>query len=239
MSEKEMTMKDESAVLIGALRQAVAGTQANFPAQFDWGGVLTLARAHHVEALVCDGLKKSPDLWAQVPEEVRDRLNRACMQAMYFDVQLDYIHRELQRRMCEANIRHIFLKGAVLKYSYPVPALRTMSDLDILVYADDFAALEAIAGEMGGQPAHSDGNHRNYFFPCGVTVEFHPNLLHHATPVGSQINPGWQYAREGEDCAAQLTEEMAATSLRSELATASAACAVLAQRVIFTPSFSR
>lgn len=39
-------------------------------------------------------------------------------------------------------------------------------------------------------------------------MEFHPNLLHHATPVGTQINPGWQYAqRDADTCAMALTPE--------------------------------
>ena len=41
-----------------------------------------------------------------------------------------------------------------------------------------------------------------------MIVEFHPNLLHHATPVGTQINPGWQYAKKDSATAAmELTEE--------------------------------
>lgn len=201
-------MKNESAVLIGALRQAVAGGRAEFPDRIDWGGLIWLAQAHRVEALLCDGLKKSPDVWSKVPGEVRGYLTRAYMQAIYFDAQLDYIRQELQKKLCEANIRHIFLKGSELKYSYPVPALRTMCDLDVLVYADDFGELGRIAEEMGGKTAHADGNHRNFAFPNGVTVEFHPNLLHHATPVGTQINPGWQYAKpESDHGAMELTPE--------------------------------
>lgn len=201
-------MKNESAVLIGALRQAVTGSSAEFPEEIDWGGVVRLAQAHRVEALVCNGLKKSPDLWGRVPREAQGYLTRAYMQAVFFDAQLDYIRQELQKKLCEANVRHIFLKGSELKHSYPVPALRTMCDLDVLVYAEDFGTLGKIAESMGGKATHGDGNHRNYAFPNGVTVEFHPNLIHHDTPVGTQINPGWQYAKSQDKSGAmELTEE--------------------------------
>ena len=37
-------------------------------------------------------------------------------------------------------------------------------------------------------------------------MEFHPNLLHHASPIGTDINPGWQYATQTPD-GWQQTEE--------------------------------
>lgn len=200
-------MENESAVLIAALRQAVTGREGAFPEAFSWGRVLELARAHQVEALLFSGLRRTPELWEQAPEEVRAILNRACMQAVYIDAQLDYLRKQLEEKLCAQGICHIFLKGAELKKSYPEPALRTMCDLDVLVYADDFGRLGRVAEELGAKSDHSDGNHRNYRFPNGMMVEFHPNLLHHATPVGTQINPGWQYAAPGDSPAMELTPE--------------------------------
>lgn len=201
-------MIQESKLLIGLLGWSVSGKEQPLSADVDWEKFLRLAQVHKVDALAYDGLQKVPGIWLQVPETIQNKLFSAYMQAIYRDSQLDHVKQLLQEKLLEQNIPHIFLKGSVLKHSYPIPALRTMCDMDVLVYTEDYGKLAQIAKTMGGEVGHSDGNHRNYHFQGGVTVEFHPNLLHHETPVGTQINPGWQYAKANcLTCAKELTEE--------------------------------
>lgn len=188
-------MKTEYTLLVASLAQAVTDKPFSMPENVDWSLFLRLAKAHKVEALAYQGLEKAG---VALPEEVQSTLSMAFHNAIFRDSQLEYYKDRLERSLTEEKIPHIFLKGAVLKYSYPVPALRTMCDLDVLVHTKDYPALERIALDMGATAGHCDGNHRNFSFPGGVTVEYHPNLLHHATPVGTGINPGWQYAQGNE-----------------------------------------
>lgn len=200
-------MRNEAKLLIGALAQAVAGKPLQMPEQIDWQMFRNMSRAHGVDALVCQGLKDG-GVWDQVPEELQKYYSALYLQAIYLEAQFEHVHKQLQQELTEANVPHIFLKGVCLKQDYPVPALRTMCDIDVLVYTDDYDKIAKIAKSLGGEPGHSDGNHRNYTFAGPVEVEFHPNLLHHSTPVGTQINPGWQYAKK--DCptsSIELTEE--------------------------------
>lgn len=194
----------EQKLLIDAVRASVMGDKAVVEGEPNWEKFLLLARAHKVEALVYDGLQKSN---IALPEAVQQFLSGAYMQAIFRDTQMEYLKGKLQKALEDGEIKHIFLKGTVLKHSYPVPALRTMCDMDILVYAEDFDKIDGIAKGLGGKPETGDGNHRNYTFDGGVAVEFHPNLLHHATPIGTGINPGWQYAKESTGFSGELTEE--------------------------------
>lgn len=198
-------MTAECLLLIEAVKASVTGTACAAPQEnFDWQQFVNYARAHKLEALAYDGLQKNN---IPIPEATQQYLSAAYMQAIFRDTQMEHLRGKLQAELEEAQVRHIFLKGSVLKYDYPEPALRTMCDMDILVYAADFAKIDGIAKALGGQGMPGDGNHRNYAFPGGVAVEFHPNLLHHATPIGTDINPGWQYAKEAACCAMELTEE--------------------------------
>lgn len=197
-------MQNESKLIIGALALAVAGKRLEMPEAIDWSVFCRLVRAHSVGALVYDGLQKAG---VTIPGEVQQQLRSMYLQTIFRDTQMEYVKGRLQAALEEAQIAHIFLKGAVLKYSYPEPALRAMCDMDVLVYASDFQKLDGICQTLGGEPRPGDGNHRNYAFAGGVHVEFHPNLLHHATPVGTGINPGWQYAKESPGAAKELTEE--------------------------------
>lgn len=198
-------MTPESELLIGALRRSIISTNEYLSLNVDWKQLLLLAKRHMLLPLLYDGLRKSPGDWEQVPEGAKTILHQAFLQAVYADTQSTDVKQQLTMRLSAASIPHIPLKGAVLKENYPEPSLRTMCDIDILVHTKDFPPIDKIAKALGGIPGHSDGNHRNYGFPGGVEVEFHPNLLHQDTPVGTQINPGWQYADPQNPC--KLTEE--------------------------------
>lgn len=194
-----------SKLLIGALRRTVAGKSETLSLDVDWQATMKLAGSHMLLPLLYDGLHRVPEDWAKVPEAAQKILHSAFLQAVYRDSQMDNIGQKLREKLTEAEIPHVFLKGAVLKQDYPVPALRTMCDMDILVRTEDFYKIATVSESIGGKLGHSDGNHRNYSFPGGVTVEFHPNLIHHDVPVGTQINPGWQYADANDP--SKLTEE--------------------------------
>ena len=191
-------MTAEQKLLIDALAQAVAGKPCEMPENVDWRQFVGLCKMHAVEALVYDGLQKA-NLWSQVPEPGQKILTQAYQTAIFRDAQFAHLKKTLTEKLDGAQVPYILLKGICLKESYPEPALRTMCDMDILVHTQDYATLDRIAEEMGAKLGHGDGNHHNYTFPGGVTVEFHPNLLHHDTPVGTQINPGWQYAQAGSN----------------------------------------
>ena len=198
-------MTQESKLLIDALRRVVTGSTKELSLSVDWQQLLDLARRHMLLPLLYDGLHREPKDWEKVPESAKTFLHQAFLQAVYRDTQMENLGQKLEEELTEAEVPHIFLKGAVLKHDYPVPALRTMCDIDILVHTKDYPKIDAVAETLGGMRKHGDGNHRNYSFPGGVEVEFHPNLIHQDTPVGTQINPGWQYADEKNPN--KLTEE--------------------------------
>ena len=198
-------MTAEEKLLIGMLRRSVAGTKEPLCPKVDWQAAVKLAKMHMLLPLLYDGLRQDPQDWNKVPGDVQAILYKSFLQAVYRDTQMDRLKAALEATLSEQAVPHVFLKGSVLKENYPTPALRTMCDMDVLVYTEGFPRIALISEEMGGKLCHSDGNHRNYRFPGGLTVEFHPQLLHHDTPVGTQINPGWQYVDpEHPD---RLTEE--------------------------------
>jgi len=73
-------MTQESKLLIGALRRAVAGKEDALSVQVDWDEFITLARAHSLLPLVYDGLSRNSLNWAQVPQNMQEILQKlfAC-----------------------------------------------------------------------------------------------------------------------------------------------------------------
>ena len=195
----------EHDLLIRAVKMSVAGIPFVLNEVPDWDLLIGTAQMHKLEASLFDGLKKCQ---IELPSEVNKRLSNDYMQVIFRETQQEYIKAQLQQGLIQAGVPHIFLKGACLKYDYPIPALRTMSDMDILVRVDDYDTIDKVCLQMGGKLETGDGNHRNFHFAGGVKVEFHPNIVHQGSPVGTQINPGWQYAKqEAPTCSMELTEE--------------------------------
>ena len=190
-------------MLPALLRLAVEGGSA--PAVDDWPALLRLARAHQVEPLVWRAVERAG---LDAPEEVRRALKGARDRALFRETQQDHTAAALRAALTGAEVPHVLLRGAVLKDDYPAPGLRTMSDLDYLVRVEDYPKIKKAAGALGGEHVHTDGGHFSFTFPPAVAVEFHPDLIYTASPVGTAINPGWQYVRrDSGPFALELTEE--------------------------------
>ncbi len=186
-------MTTEQKLLLDTLACALKGKAYTVPENVDWRQFVSLSMRHTVAPLVYDGLQKAGN-WEMLPPPAKKILSDAYHTAIFQDAQFTHLKEQLAKKLREADVACIFLKGASLKKDYPEPTLRTMCDLDILVHTQDYPKIDAVAKEMGAEAEDGDGNHRNFRFPGNLMVEFHPNLIHHDTPVGTQINPGWQYA---------------------------------------------
>lgn len=201
-------MDQNEKLLIDTLARSVAGKKYVLPENIAWECLGKLAESHGVCALVCDGLRAEPEIWSRVPEIDRKKLHKAFMQAIYWDTQRDYVFQRLRQQLIREEIPHVFLKGICLKQYYPEPALRTMCDIDALVYTRDYEKIDRISRSLGGTESYGDGNHKIYSFPNSVTVEFHPNLMHQASFLGAEMNPGWQYTKpQKETVSMELTPE--------------------------------
>ena len=201
-------MEQESRLLIEALRRSVAGREAPVSDNVDWGRFYLLTRIHSVTALVWEGIQNDPVVQERMPAELKKRFSTEYLQTVYRDSQLEHTKDKLHEGLCSAGVDHVFLKGARIKYDYPIPALRTMSDMDILVKTSDYDTVTKVAGSIGGKAYYGDGNHHNFHFPGNVAVEFHPNLVHPGALLCTELNPGWQYATKNEKTGAyELTPE--------------------------------
>lgn len=191
-------------MLIALLRGAVTGEPFAPGGDVQWDKLLAQIRRHRVESLAYYALRDVPE----TPEDVRCALSAAHKEGLYLDAQRDYAAETIQSALTAAEVPHVLLRGALLKRDYPSPDMRSMSDLDYLVHVEDYPKIKAAMEAAGGTHVHTDGGHYSFTLPPRVAVEFHPDLIYTASPVGTAINPGWQYAEpESGPFALKLTEE--------------------------------
>lgn len=190
--------------LISLIRSAVRSEHTVLQENKSWEKLLEQARFHHVLPILCYALNDLPD----VPDDVQKALCSAQRESIFCSIQRSHSAQMIRAALTEAEIPHILLRGALLQKDYPCPDMRTMSDLDYLVRSEDYPKIKAAMERLGGTHLHTDGGHYSFRLPPQVAVEFHPNLIYVASPVGTAINPGWQYVDPNSPPYAQeLTEE--------------------------------
>ena len=101
-------MTKESQLLINALGWAVTGKREELSLDVDWEALLKLAKAHMLLPLLCEGLQKA-DCWENVPEQAQKSLQKAYMQAIYQDMQMENIRLQLEEKLKNENPARNFL----------------------------------------------------------------------------------------------------------------------------------
>lgn len=196
-------MDQKYEILLKLVHSQVSGGCVQVPDGADLTGVFEAARRHKLETFVYAALEGTA-----YEEQAAKAIGSSYHSAVFRDAQADYVRSEITRVLEQAGIEHVYQRGICLKHDYPVPAMRTMSDMDILVHSRDLHKLPRVMAELPCEQKPGDGNHRIFVVEPGMTVEFHPELIHCSSSVGTGINSGWQYVPDGQKTAEkEMTEE--------------------------------
>ena len=131
--------------------------------------VVKISEENHMDYLLLGALLKTDGL----SEEEKGLLREKVLGSMLFTgMQLQEL-KKLEERMEQAKIPCQPMKGARMKFYYPSPFLREMSDIDILIHGDfmEQAAVELEA--MGYVLQQKIKHHDIYRKAPGIVVEAH------------------------------------------------------------------
>ena len=131
-----------------------------------------ISAENHMNALLLGSLLKTEGL----SEEQKENLRKKVMGSMIFTgIQLQEL-KNMEERMEQAKIPCQFLKGARLKFYYPTPFLREMSDIDLLVHGDFMEQAAAELEGMGYVLQQRIKHHDIYRKDPGIIVELHRSM---------------------------------------------------------------
>ena len=82
--------------------------------------LLEAAKRHQVEGIVFYQTKV-------------DFLEKAYYAAVYYDIQRRALYKEIQNMLMDNKIQYFSVKGLAIADYYPMPALRTMGNIDLVV----------------------------------------------------------------------------------------------------------
>lgn len=98
------------------------------------------------------------------------------LSALAHDSILDQELANITNLLSEAKIKHVLLKGILLKKMYPNPCFRTMGDIDILIEPDRMDEAVALVKSIGFTYQGETGFHLE-FSRGVVNIELHDKLL--------------------------------------------------------------
>ena len=87
----------------------------------------------------------------------------------------DKVYHYIDELLSEAKVRHLFVKGAVLRRFYPAPELRTSGDIDVIVAPESFPAILDIVQRTDGIRITDRTTNLIVLQISGVSVEIHDN----------------------------------------------------------------
>jgi hypothetical protein len=193
-----IVLNDSSAQLLVALLRAQLGTAAApGPEQFagcDWEYFARLAAHHGVTPILYQGLRERADL---VPAERLQQMRLVYHSNALRNVAVEGFVDEIAAALSAARIAMILLRGAaLLRTLYDDPALRRVSDIDLLVAARDLdragAQLRALGLAGYGQEQRRGPLcriHARYARPAlqSIPVELHWRLFEGYQPYAFDL----------------------------------------------------
>ena len=131
--------------------------------------IIDIAKRNHMEYLLLGALLRLDNLSESQTQELRTRVMRSLMRTMTQVTEFN----DLEKSFEEAGIKNQAMKGARMKFIYPAPEMREMSDIDVLVDATCMKQATQLLTEKGYTLFQSIKHHDIYKKPPFMVVEVH------------------------------------------------------------------
>lgn len=158
---------------LNIIKSVLNGTQFQADSQgADFETLYALSKIHQLAGVVgfC------PQALKQMPEDMAKKFIYEKNRSISREAVQDAVVSELLEKMEDAGIRALLLKGFCIKNMYPHPAIRYMTDTDILVDEKDIQQIKPVLEELGLKFDH-DSPHEVIFSNQQMAVELHKTLI--------------------------------------------------------------
>lgn len=132
--------------------------------------LIKLCKNHSILPLLYVSLKKYN---IELTAEQEKFLSKSYQNAVFSEAVQESEKTMILASLCNNNIKCMPLKGSILKYLYPSPELRTMSDLDILYEPGKAKLVNESLTSLGYKCIKSGGTDDEYHKPPFMNVEMH------------------------------------------------------------------
>ena len=146
----------------------------------NWDYLYELAQFHNVSALIFPCLSA-----LDVPAEAYQKFNYIYHRLLAREARQELESRRVFAALHEQGIEFIKLKGIVIKNLYPLPHMRTQSDVDICMSKENREKARPIMDALGYKLDGSIDYHDEYSKDKFFIYEIHSDLMSHRSPLYS------------------------------------------------------
>ena len=192
MNIKERELKE----FIGILSDFLMCRKTTMHDNIDWPVIIKLSKIHQVEGIVyfqCRGL---------IPSEIHTTVEQAYAAAIYYFKNRENILQGIRKSFEQNGIQSFEVKGTKVAKYYPIPALKTMGDLDIVIHKKQMALAGELLIEKGFIKLFDFINKESGYSYNKINVELHYQLIYDEIVTDKKqqefFNNCWEYVNNGE-----------------------------------------
>lgn len=145
--------------------------------------IIDIAERNHMNYMLLGALLKTDNISEEVLNLLRYKVQKSVMTTLSQVVEL----KNLVDAFENAGIKNQPMKGSCMKFMYPSPEMREMSDIDILIAEEQMDAAGKIMRDMGYTLAQSIKHHDIYSKKPFMIVEVH-RAMYDKTVDGNQYD---------------------------------------------------
>ena len=181
-------------LFLDILKAALAGKAYAPEGEIDpeqWQQILQLARIHEMLPMVADACYQLPGL---AGSELLASVRSSVRQQVFLQARKTAEFLALYRKLRQAGVEPLVVKGMICRNLYPQPDQRSSSDEDVLIRPEQFSlcheVMTAFGMETSEQPEQFD---RMYEIPYGkrgspIYIELHKSLFPKDNDAYSELN---------------------------------------------------
>lgn len=200
-------------IMLGSIRAQVCGSKYEIEGRLseeEMKALYSLSKSQDMAHIVATELGV---LGLLSDDEISKKFKKQQMIAVLRYERINYELEEICSTLEKAKIRHMPLKGSVLRSYYPEPWMRTSADIDILIPDEEHESAKLlIAEQLGYQIGERHEHDVSMFAPSGVHLELHFGTIEEYCAVNAKsvMDNVWQnaYPREGYEYQYVLSNEL-------------------------------
>ena len=189
-----MTLEQEFFLKI--LSEYINRRSSSQPTEFvDWNMVNYYASIQQVDGIVFSQCKSF------LPKEIYSQLQDKYCTSMQCYANQEYYLKKIIKVLKTRDIECFIIKGLTVASFYPLPALRTMGDIDIVVHSEDRSIVHRILLELGYDNISRKKNREWIYYKGKYELELHDRLIY-GSPTNrivyeEYLNSFWEYVHNG------------------------------------------
>lgn len=168
-------MRKEENYLIKLLTAHLSKQELELDESVDYSRLFSICREHNLIAIAYSIIKNAKNKNI-VPSDVYKMFDDAFYETIIrYDIQKKVIT-DLDNLLSKNEVKHIFFKGTEIKELYPIPELRAMGDIDILIAQNDRDKVKALLTQNGYALENANGPVYDYR-KDNVLIEMHTKIV--------------------------------------------------------------